>query len=229
MWLIDTHTLALKRFQDDRKAVGRYAILSHRWQREEVLFDDLSRGRNVEVPPATRLKVGFAKLENACVRAREGGHRYLWADTACINKESSAELSEAIASMWRWYSDAAVCYAYLCDIECGHLTGTEREHISDKVLLQMLRPSVWFRRGWTLQELIAPSDVVFFDKTWRRIGVKTEMSKILETITGIGENALLNRNMVNGYCVAKRMAWAAKRETTRVEDEAYCLLGQSFD
>jgi hypothetical protein len=110
--------------------------------------------------------------------------------------------------MYSWYKASQVCYAYLADVHRGNT-------LSDD-----LRKSQWFRRGWTLQELLAPRSVVFFDNDWIDIGTKLSLEEIISEITGIDD--FVNFETA---CVAQKMSWAAKRETTRIEDEAYCLLG----
>lgn len=109
MRLLDVETLELHTFHD--KQIPQYAILSHTWgaDADEVSFQDLASG-------GSRNNIGFAKLKGACEQARSDGWQYVWIDTCCIDKTSSAELSEAINSMYRWYSEALVCYAYLYDV-----------------------------------------------------------------------------------------------------------------
>jgi hypothetical protein len=119
-----------------------------------------------------------------------------------------SRLSEAINSMYSWYKASQVCYAFLADVQRG------------VPLSNGLRKSQWFTRGWTLQELLAPSSIVFFDKDWVDIGTKVSLEEIISEITGIDDFANFET-----ACVAQKMSWAAKRETTRVEDKAYCLLG----
>lgn len=143
----------------------------------------------------------------------------------CIDKTSSSELSEAINSMFRWYGRADKCYAYLSDVKTSHdvRTGTTPR-------MPQAAPHVftsrWFTRGWTLQELIAPRDVYFYDQSWKLIGTRNyDLHKAISQWTGIDENVLLDSSKLTGVTVAKRMSWAAKRETSRKEDEAYCLLG----
>jgi len=82
-----------------------------------------------------------------------------------------------------------------------------------------------FTRGWTLQELIAPRDIRFYDAKWNFIGPKKDLIDDLSTITGIGAGILMHEQSLDLVSVAARMSWAAKRETTRTEDMAYCLLG----
>jgi hypothetical protein len=142
MRLLNTKTYTLHTFFG--KAIPKYAILSHRWEDEEVLFQDLESGRAHSMP-------GYAKIRGCCRQARKDHFEYAWIDTCCIDKSSSAELSEAINSMFQWYKDSNVCYAYLSDV-----TGRGDR---DQVLGEFAR-SIWFDRGWTLQELLAPNNVV---------------------------------------------------------------------
>ncbi|EME43659.1 hypothetical protein DOTSEDRAFT_54416 [Dothistroma septosporum NZE10] len=203
MWLLNVHTHRLERFVTEAEKYGRYAILSHVWEEPgEVTFQDIQHGTATEKP-------GWYKIEQACLRAKEDHNLdYCWADTCCIDKTSSAELSEAINSMYRWYFHAKVCYAYLADVP-------EQE----------LKDSKWFSRGWTLQELIAPGDIIFYDATWRVIGSKISMVKDLAEITVIDPRVLRDRTTITSISVAGRMAWAAKRYTSREEDKAYSLMG----
>ena len=156
------------------------------------------------------------KILHACRVARENGYRYIWIDSCCIDKSSSSELSEAINSMYKWYGLAAVCYAYLSDVPPG-----EDHHAEDSAF----RKSRWFRRGWTLQELIAPFSVEFVSKDWASIGSKHDLHDLVESITKIDYKALLHLKPLDTFSVAQRLSWAANRETKRVEDQAYSLLG----
>jgi hypothetical protein len=112
--------------------------------------------------------------------------------------------------MFQWYYKAAICYAYLSDVK----------RISDDI-----SGSRWFTRGWTLQELIAPRNVVFFTSKWELIGTKKSLVCSLASITGIDTRTLLDPTTLSSASVARRMSWAAKRQTTRIEDVAYCLMG----
>lgn len=146
---------------------------------------------------------------------RCAGTSYIWVDTCCINKESSAELSEAINSMFRWYANAVLCVAYLTDVHGDNLKRDQDEFAASR----------WFTRGWTLQELIAPSEVLFYNTDWVFICRKHNASGILKSITGIEESILNHDGPIHDEPAAKRMSWAANRQTTRAEDMAYCLLG----
>lgn len=132
-----------------------------------------------------------------------------------IDKRSSAELSEAINSMWDYYFKSAYCVAYLVDVK-------------DRMDHQQFQQSEWFARGWTLQELLAPKFVVFCTHQWDIIGTKdlpSDFSTIIEQATGIKQRFLLGRLRIPEACAAQKLQWASKRVTTREEDEAYCLLG----
>ncbi|KAI1786366.1 hypothetical protein LXA43DRAFT_1085497 [Ganoderma leucocontextum] len=157
-----------------------------------------------------------SKIRKACAVARAKGHRYIWIDSCCIDKTSSSELSEAINSMYQWYSRAVLCFAFLADVPA------EEDHERKDSLF---RRSRWFTRGWTLQELIAPVDVRFLSMEWTFIGSKHSLADLVAKITNISYNALLRVEPLKEFSVAQRLSWAAKRETIRLEDRAYSLLG----
>jgi hypothetical protein len=138
---------------------------------------------------------------------------------AGIDKTSSAELTEAINSMYSWYREAAVCYAYLSDVLTKDGIDIENRSIGS------FAKSRWFTRGWTLQELLAPTNVLFYDADWAEIGSKAELCEDVSIITGIPSQALAGATHLGAFPIAERMSWASTRSTTRVEDAAYCLLG----
>ncbi|EIW51940.1 uncharacterized protein TRAVEDRAFT_136475, partial [Trametes versicolor FP-101664 SS1] len=156
------------------------------------------------------------KVKGICKVARKAGFRLVWNDACCIDKSSSAELSEAINSMYDWFRLSDMCYVYLQDVADGD---RPQEAQSD------FRKSRWHTRGWTLQELIAPECVEFLTQTWQFLGTKLGLASTLEEITGVDVNILTGRATLNSASVARRMSWAAKRETTRIEDQAYSLMG----
>ena len=156
------------------------------------------------------------KVRDACAFARRHGHRYLWIDSCCIDKTSSSELSESINSMFQWYAGAAVCYTFLADVPSGEDPEADGSRF---------RLSRWFTRGWTLQELVAPSELLFLSSDWEVIGSKRELAMLIETISGVDREALLREKPLNKFSVAQRFSWAAQRQTTRIEDRAYSLLG----
>ncbi|KAI1822609.1 HET-domain-containing protein [Xylaria intraflava] len=210
MRLIDVKTHKLVEFFNN---IPKYAILSHTWGAEEVTFQDylLATESGSHAHAKTiRHKAGFTKIIGACERAKIDGLQYVWCDTNCIDKRSSAELSEALNSMYAWYRDSVVCYAFLVDVD-----GAPGSFAKSR----------WFTRGWTLQELLAPSKVVFFDVRWRVLGDRKDLAQTICGITRIHIGALHDRNTIHEYSVAQRMSWAADRQTSRLEDIAYCLLG----
>ncbi|PIL28773.1 hypothetical protein GSI_08817 [Ganoderma sinense ZZ0214-1] len=156
------------------------------------------------------------KIREACKVARERGFLYIWIDSCCIDKSSSSELSEAINSMFYWYSRAEVCYAFLADVPAEEDPVPKDSHF---------RRSRWFTRGWTLQELIAPVQVVFFSKDWTIIGSKSTLADVVTDVTNIDRHALLHVKGLEAFSIAQRFSWAARRQTTRLEDRAYSLLG----
>lgn len=209
MRLLNTKTLQLTLFYEE--PFPEYAILSHRWGQEEICFQELEAGIGTN-------KRGYQKIKAFCNKARERGFSWCWVDTCGIDKTSSAELSEAINSMYKWYENSSVCFAYLSDIQ-EEIQSDESFQISE------FATSCWFSRGWTLQELIAPRSVEFYNSDWIRIGDKRSMATELSSITAIGEGVLLGNTPVRACSVANIMSWASHRVTTRTEDIAYCLLG----
>ncbi|KAI5997501.1 heterokaryon incompatibility protein-domain-containing protein, partial [Pisolithus albus] len=201
----------------------RYAILSHRWEDDaEVTYEEMiglmkMEGRKRD---EVRDRSGYQKIIKTCKQAMKDGYEWLWIDTCCIDKRSSAELSEAINSMYRWYQDAQVCYAYLNDVESTFPT-EENDETYDK----SYGWPEWFMRGWTLQELVAPSQIEFFNRNWAPIGNKQHLAPLLKDITGIPCDVLRDGLAGKRLSVAQIMSWAARRQTTRVEDQAYSLMG----
>ena len=204
MRLLHTTSFRFQEFFDTK--VPPYAILSHRWEEEkEVSFQEFEVGKKQAWP-------GFLKIEKCCSLAKSRGFDWVWIDTCCIDKKSSAELSEAINSRFRWYAEAGECYAYLSDVRWNKRVDFEAS----------FKQSAWFTRGWTLQELLAPSNVIFFDFKWHRIGYKKKLLREISDATGIGVQYL---NDMHKASVATKMSWISRRQTSRVEDMAYCLLG----
>ena len=208
-------------FGDDEAT--KYAILSHRWIiAQEVDYDEMVNLAKMDVDEKDEIRQrdGYQKIIQSCELAQQDGCGRLWVDTCCIDKQSSAELSEAINSMYRWYENAKVCYAYLHDVPGSFPSARDEERYPD-----FNGWPEWFSRGWTLQELIAPSNVQFLNRDWQSIGDKRTLAPTLADITGIPEHVLTHGLCGNRPCVAQILSWAAKRTTTRVEDRAYSLMG----
>lgn len=214
MRLINAQTLEFEEFFEN--AIPKYAILSHTWGQEEV-----SHQQFFQPEPATKLKAGYLKIEQTCKEARNRGLRYVWVDTCCIDKTSSAELSEAINSMFRWYGAAEVCFTYLVDVPP-----------TSNGLYTSFEKSRWFTRGWALQELLAPKALDFFASDWTFMATRNYLANRISRITGIDEVYLTgspsprqNDDLLRKANIAEKMSWAAERTTTRKEDIAYSLLG----
>ncbi|PMD49874.1 uncharacterized protein K444DRAFT_577101 [Hyaloscypha bicolor E] len=117
--------------------------------------------------------------------------------------------------MFQWYQAAGICYAYLSDVESCEDPTKEQSSFAR---------SRWFTRGWTLQELLAPGELVFLGSDWAEIGTKRSLCATVSSVTCISQKAL-EECCWSEYSVAQKMSWAAGRKTTRLEDEAYCLMG----
>ncbi|KAG8799403.1 hypothetical protein FRC16_005201 [Serendipita sp. 398] len=223
----------------------KYSILSHRWGFPELTFSEFGKLHEPAIqstPPSlnatvakmeqlwgtTRFKPSLDKLLHFREVSAERQCKYGWVDTICINKESSAELDESIRSMYAWYRDSHICII--------HLSQT-RYHFH-------MRGDAWFTRGWTLQELLAPKQIKFFSSSWKEITRrkndkdlsdeeqeaakkgqdKPPLWSAISEVTGIPIDDLLDFKP-GLYEIGKRMNWASRRTTTRVEDMAYCLIG----
>jgi hypothetical protein len=208
MRLVNTRTLRFEEF--DHPEIPAYAILSHTWGEGELVYEDLLTSERV-----VGKENGCSKLENTVQRAAAVGIEYCWIDTCCIDKKNPSELSEAINSMFNWYKEAKVCYAYLVDVPSNEDPSQAGSRF---------RKSRWFTRGWTLQELLAPQSVVFFASDWKRIGRKKGLAPTIEEVTRIPQKFLLGADL-DTATVAQRMSWAARRKTKKEEDIAYCLWG----
>ncbi|KAH6659206.1 heterokaryon incompatibility protein-domain-containing protein [Truncatella angustata] len=172
-----------------------YAILSHTWGTggdDEVTFQDVTQKKGKRKP-------GYQKILFCGKHAKRDGLKYFWVDTCCIDKTSSAELSEAINSMYRWYEKSERCYVYLDD-------------------------SRWLTRGWTLQELIAPSTVKFYSSNEHRLGDKKSLMCIIHEITKL-PLLVLQGHWKSEIPMITRFSWFRQRNTTRPKDKAYCLMG----
>lgn len=209
MRLIETTSLEMREFFPPH--IPPYSILSHTWGAEEVSLIEFMAVSSASAK-AKSSRLGFKKIVRAAKLARELKHKYIWIDTCCIDKSSSADLTESINSMYQWYRDAVVCFAWLDDLP--------REK-PDRAMAR----SRWFTRGWTLQELVAPRRLEFYDVEWVFRGTKTAHVDLIFERTNVPRRILLGQAHPTNYSLARRMSWAATRETTRIEDTAYCLLG----
>lgn len=208
-------TFSLTKF--DSSEVPCYAILSHNWgpDSEEVTFQELTSG-------IERNKSGYKKIRFCGKQAKKDGLSYFWVDTCCIDKSNAIELQTAINSMFEWYKNAAKCYVYLFDVSLPD--DDKVKNGSDLDFDSAFRASRWFTRGWTLQELLAPSSVEFFSTNEKRIGDKKSLKNIIHEITGIPVETLQEYKSAK-FSVEERISWISKRQTTHQEDMVYALLG----
>ncbi|KAH7036002.1 heterokaryon incompatibility protein-domain-containing protein [Microdochium trichocladiopsis] len=210
MRLLHTTRHDFVEFYDD--GTPPYAILSHTWTAgQEVTYQEWLNHNDI-----VRARVGYRKIQDACRQARKDELEWIWIDTICIDKSSSAELSEAINSMFAWYRDAAVCYVFLADVP------PVADHPRDDNYLPF-RHSRWWGRGWTLQELLAPSSLAFFAADWSFIETRENLAGQVKLVTGIAAEDC--KREIRKASVARKMSWLSQRKTTRVEDLAYCMLG----
>ncbi|KAI6005407.1 hypothetical protein EDC04DRAFT_3074032 [Pisolithus marmoratus] len=199
-----------------RKAVlafFQFVTLSHRWGDDEPLLRDIESRSVYELEGQN----GLSKLQKFCVLALKHGYVWAWSDTCCIDKESSAELQEAIGSMFSWYRHSALTIVHLSDVSNDTL----------------FTDSVWFKRGWTLQELLAPRTVLFYTQDWlpymncESLNHKADITvlKDLHKASGVEEWQLAGNFKPGMDDARSRLQWASARRTTRPEDVAYSLFG----
>lgn len=196
--------------------VPPYAILSHKWEEdneEEVTFQNMT-------DKVGKDKVGYRKIRFCAEQASKDNLDYFWVDTCCIDKRNDSELPEAIASMFKWYQEAARCYVYLSDVSMEEM---ERTKTMDGMLA--FKQSRWFSRGWTLQELLAPNSVEFFTKEWNLLGDKHGLVQEVSDATGISVQVLEGRKKLFQLDYEERLSWMQHRETQKEEDRAYSLQG----
>ncbi|OTB11211.1 hypothetical protein K445DRAFT_68687, partial [Daldinia sp. EC12] len=214
---IAKETGVLKLVEKRPNELLRYAILSHTWEDDEITFNDIENGEATYASAkTTAAHASLSKLLGACTQAANDGYEYIWIDSCCIDKRSSSELSEAINSMFVWYRDADICYAFLLKAPNELVTPEAKAKFET---------NKWFTRGWTLQELLAPKNLIFFSGDWVPIGEKKFLCLLLAKITRIDYKILLGDEPLNSASIARRMSWAAQRVTTRSEDRAYSLMG----
>lgn len=235
MRLLNTETFKLHEFIGSD--IPRYSILSHRWGNDEVSLHDFENGLN-------RGGYGWAKIVKCCEISGNLNYEWTWIDTCCIDKKSTAEVSEAINSMYRWYQRAAACLVFLPDVHtvdttCRTVSEDEVFHMNSQCApfyMTQFKDSVWFTRGWTLQELLAPTKILFYNASFALIGTtsahedvdnqKMELRALIADASSVPIVYLerTNRHMERAS-IAQKMSWAAKRHSTREEDTVYSLLG----
>jgi hypothetical protein len=200
-----------------------YAILSHTWggDTDEVIFADLLESNN-KAKHGYRKKPGYKKIRLCGKQAHRDELLYFWVDTCCIDKSDTAELSDSLRSMFRWYQKATKCYVYLADVSTKKRKATS--NLGDYTWEPSLRSSRWFTRGWTLQELLAPSTVEFFSEDWERLGDRISLKSLIHKITSI-PHEVLEGAPLHQFSVEERYRWRQNRHTKVKEDAAYSMSG----
>lgn len=201
----------------DEGEIPPYDILSHTWgpNEEEVTYQDFVEGRAKD-------KVGHRKLSFCARQARRNGQSHFWVDTCCIDKKNNVELNTAITSMFAWYAKAVKCYVYLPDVVRSLSSG--KGDIVESPWQDQFRKCRWLARGWTLQELLAPKVVEFYDRDGTLLGDKKTLEHHLCEITGIPTAAFRGRALTS-FSIEERLSWGHSRQTKKPEDAAYSLIG----
>ncbi|KAI0746118.1 heterokaryon incompatibility protein-domain-containing protein, partial [Earliella scabrosa] len=244
MRLLHTTDGSFKDYSDP--PIATYAILSHVWAKEgmegypEKTYQDVleAQTKSKKSRRSVFSHLRSKKIEQASRVTKAHGVNYIWIDSCCIDKTNGPELSEAINSMYQWYGQAKICYAFLDDVidptdstmsvqplDDAVATDEAQPQTSPGTALTDLQYSGWFRRGWTLQELIAPREVLFLSRSWSLLGSKHTLGPRIAGITGISIDVLRNERAPHHVPIADHMSWADRRETTKKEDMAYCLIG----
>ena len=187
----DHNHLQLTSFDDDD--VPPYSILSHTWiDGQEVTYQDLMSGTGKD-------KSGYTKIKFCVDKAADDGVQYSWVDTCCIDKSTSDELSTAINSMFKWYQRAEKCYVFLSDVHTPEqCTDPETSQI---IWEDAFRNSRWFKRGWTLQELLAPGIIEFFSNEGTLLGTKITLEKEIHQVTKIPLAALRGQTPLSEFSI----------------------------
>jgi hypothetical protein len=196
-----------------------YAILSHTWglDEEEVTYDDIINGTGT-----SKLGAGSEKIRFCIQQTRRDGLEYFWVDTCCIDKRNLVELSRALISMFRWYSNAKKCYAFLSDVAYPSLRLSQEQ--GRESWKEDFRSSRWFTRGWTLQELLAPYSLDFFSSDGYNLGTKASLGQVISEITRIPVEALYGQPLAS-FTIQERLCWQENRQTKEEEDIVYSMLG----
>ncbi|KAK1519196.1 hypothetical protein CPAR01_15634 [Colletotrichum paranaense] len=224
MRLLSTKTTKLEVFHLEN--APPYAVLSHLWEHDEVLFQDMG-----DLSRAAR-RGGFLKIQLACAAAERQGLGHIWIDTCCVDKDSEAERNEAVEFSFRIFKSAAVCIAYLSDVRSESAMLAEYTSVADPFLDNNLegkfrhtfKRSRWFTRSWTLPELVAPPGLLFYSHGWELIGTRSQLREHLFDITGVDTFVLQGGDLAK-VSVARKMFWATSRNAYRLEDIAYSLAG----
>ncbi|KAI1266493.1 HET-domain-containing protein [Xylariaceae sp. FL1019] len=228
MRVINTSTFTITTDNHSLFVDRGYAILSHRWTGAEIEYQGFPHhiaALRSNLDSLDLLKpIGLNKIRDACRIARRKNIRWMWIDTCCIDKSNAVEYNESINSMYRWYACATICITYLSDVKMDpNSQGVDIFRSSE----HKDRPSTstWFSRGWTLQELLAPVDMEFYDTDWELIGTRKSLAAPLEEITQIKRDYFTGASDCQEASIAAKISWMAGRVTEKPEDVAYSMLG----
>ncbi|CAJ0554667.1 Ff.00g131800.m01.CDS01 [Fusarium sp. VM40] len=213
---INVETIQLHTFSAGDVRLGarfEYATLSHTWGQHEATYQEWDDAQ-------TRQSDGIKKIRDACKVVKESlGLQWLWIDTCCINKADEDEVYQAVNKTFSLYQGSTVCLAYLSDVPTANTDNNE-------LLSSQVRNSRWFTRGWTLPELLAPKQLIFYAADWTVLGQRDDsLAELISEVTNIDQAYLSGRRDVQQASVSKRMSWMSNRRTTRAEDMVYCMLG----
>ncbi|KAH9915039.1 uncharacterized protein BXZ73DRAFT_14932, partial [Epithele typhae] len=230
--LIDTQTGRFAIFKDPSKA--DYIALSHvtaKPSNNEHMEREVLRERTYQdlIALQASLHDGDSlleslphtdKLRNACRVSLQMGYKYIWIDTCCVDQSDAAAFAAANSATYSWYRQSSACLVFLHDVDPRGPSDTDAYSLIPRLL-----QSEWFRRGWTLQELLAPNHVLFIAHDWSLLGTKATLAHTMHAATGIDPAVLTRTRALADVSVAERLSWAAARRTLIAEDEAYCLAG----
>ena len=193
----------------------RYATFSHKWEDNEPLFEKVIHIVVYDLDES----LTHDKLQMFCKVVRESGFHWAWSDTCCIDKGDHFVLQEALVSMFKWYEGSALTIVLLRGVRSPSRRGD-------------LVRSIWNTRAWTFQEYHASKVVRFYTEDWKPylnldIPNHKESPEIIaemEEATGVSAQALVALRP-GLHDIREKLRLASTRQTTRVEDAAYSLLG----
>ncbi|KAI6045477.1 hypothetical protein EDC04DRAFT_60772 [Pisolithus marmoratus] len=195
-----------------------YVMFSHAWHRhgKEPSFQDVNKAQSVWWLPSTPLN---EKLHNFCGETRRLGYRWAWSDTCCIDKTTSSILNQSLTSMYKWYADSAATLVFLAGVKHPSNRGD-------------LTRSLWMTRAWTLQELLAPKVVFFYDCEWKPYlgDTGTNHKESPEIMQELADAIKIPRGTIATFSpddlgVREKLRLASTRNATVEEDVAYSLIG----
>ncbi|OAX35521.1 hypothetical protein K503DRAFT_364265 [Rhizopogon vinicolor AM-OR11-026] len=207
--------LRMERIKQAVEMYFRCVMLSHRWEENEPLLHNIQDKNVYELHALS----GIAKSQSFCKTARDAGYRWAWIDTCCIDQTNNVEVQQSVNSMFLWYRHAALTIIYLSDVPRSSKSGA-------------LAMSIWNKRGWTVQEFLAPKVVLFYQHDWTlylddRSPNHKDCPAIMRELgdaTGIDAQAL--GAFYPGMRGARdKLQWVSRRVTTLQEDVAYSLFG----